>query len=177
MRYTLVNSAHTWGYAKPAENGYSKPVLYPRSPGWDPVLQVDPYLKVLYSRSPGRDPVLKMDRLTRMKGTRVNGPILKRRVIFPIAGKGPCFYRLTRVKSVIYSRSPGWDPVLKVDRLTRVKGTLFYRLTRIKSVIYSRSPGRDPVLKVDRLTRVKKCYIFPIAGKGPCTKDGQVDPY
>ena len=49
------------------------------------------------------------------------------------------------------------DPVLKVDRLTHIKitftGTLYYRLTRIKSV------------------------IFPIAGKGPCTKGGQVDPY
>ena len=41
---------------------------------------------------------------------------------------GTLFYRLTRV---IYSRSPGWDPVLKVDRLTRVIGTLFCRLTRV----------------------------------------------
>ena len=55
-------------------------------------------------------------------------------------------------------------------------------------VLYTRSPGRDPVLKVDRLTRVKKgpCFTglpvlkvlyFPIAGKGPCTEGGQVDPY
>ena len=56
--------------------------------------------------------------------------------------KGTLFYRLTRVKSVIYSRSPGRDPVLKGDRLTRIKGTLFYRLTRIK-----------------------KCYILPMMRK------------
>ena len=73
---------------------------------------------------------------------------------------------------VIYSRSPGWDPVLKVYRLTPV-GTLFYgrpvlkvekkkrtlKMDRLTHDIYSRSPGRDPVLKVDRLTRVK----------GPCS--------
>ena len=32
---------------------------------------------------------------------------------------------------------------------------------------------RDPVLQVDPY---QKCYIFPIAGKGPCSEGGQVDP-
>ena len=81
------------GLAEPAEKGYSKPVLYSRSPG-------------------GKE---------KKRGHCTTGrPVL----------------------NVFYSRSPGWDPVLKVDRLTRVIGTLFYRLTH-----------------------VKKCYIFPIAAR------------
>ena len=71
--------------------------------------------------------------------------------------KGTLFCRMTRIKSVIYSRLPGRDPVLEGNRLTHVFGTLFYRLTREKEkrVIDYRSPGRDPVLKVDRSTRIK----------------------
>ena len=64
--------------------------------------------------------------------------------------------RLTHLK-VLFSRSPGRDPVLKVDRLTHLE------------VLYSRSPGRDPVLKGDRLTHLKGTRVEGPILKGPCT--------
>ena len=86
-----------------------------------------------------------MDRLTRVGYAQLQG-------------SESLFCRLTRVNNkkkneLVISRSLGWVPVLKVDRLTR----------------------GVPVLKVDRLTRVN---FFPIAGLDPCaiTKGGQVDP-
>ena len=76
---------------------------------------------------------------------------------------GTLYNRLTRIKSVIYSRSPGRDPVLKGDRLTHV--------------LYSRSPGWDPVLKVYRLTPVKKKgTLFYGFTRIKSRKEKKVDP-
>ena len=108
----------------PCTTGWPVFKVLSRSPGWDPVQQVDPYKKVLYSRSRGRDPVLQVDPCENTLS-----------VIFPIAGKGPCSAGWPVLNYVIPSTGMGpctlqVDPFYKqvlrkveVRVKRRVKGT------------------------------------------------------
>ena len=86
---------------------------------------------------------------------------------------------------VINSRSPGGDPVLKVDRLTHLK---FYIFPISGKGPCSEGEQVDPCYWDPEEGQVDPCFIFPFAGKGPVLKVYrlirikwnpvlQVDPY